>query len=124
MEEKQETEKSKIVEFGNKLGEKASEIGSKISEQAKITFDNLNILKHFTELDKEVSKNEKEKAIEIIKALKDIKDDQIKAETLKDYVQANNRKEIIDKIIYAVKYLSGAAAVIVVAVLLKQNNNA
>lgn len=120
MEEKQE--KSKIVEFGNKVGKKASEIGSKVSEPAKVTYEHLNFLKHFTDLDKEISKNEKEKALEIIKVVKDIKDDEIKAEALKDYIKSNNRKEIIDKIIYAVKYLSGAVAVIVVAVLLKQKN--
>ncbi|USK35100.1 hypothetical protein LIT25_07155 [Bacillus sp. F19] len=120
MEEKQE--KSKIVQFGNKVGEKASEIGSKVSETAKVTYEHLNFLKHFTDLDKEISKNEKEKALEIIKVVKDLKDDEIKAEALKDYIKSNNRKEIIDKIIYAVKYLSGAVAVIVIAVLLKQKN--
>ncbi len=118
MEEKQE--KNKTVQFSNKMGEKASEIGSKVSETVKVTYEHLNFLKHFTDLDKEISKNEKEKALEIINVLKDIKDDEIKAEALKDYFKSNNRKEIIDKIIYAVKYLSGAAAVIVVAVLLKK----
>lgn len=117
MEEKQE--KSKIVQFGNKVGEKASEIGSKVSEKAKVTYDHLNFLKYFTDLDKEISKNEKEKAIEILNVVKGIKDDETKAEALKDYIKSNNRKEIIEKIIYAVKYLSGAAAVIVVAALLK-----
>lgn len=121
MEEKQE--KGKIIEFGNKVTEKATEIGGKISEQVKITFEHLNFLKHFTELDKEISKNEKEKAIEIINVVKEISDDQIKADALKDYVHANNRKEIVEKIIYSIKYLSGAAAVIVVAVLLKQNHD-
>lgn len=120
MEEKQE--KSKIVQFGNKMGEKASEIGNKVSETAKVTYEHLNFLKHFTDLDKEISKNEKEKALEIIKVVKDLKDDEIKAEALKDYIKSNNRKEIIDKIIYAVKYLSGTVAVIVVAVLLKPKN--
>ncbi len=118
MEEKQE--KSKMVRFSNKVGEKASEIGSKVSETAKVTYEHLNFLKHFTDLDKEISKNEKEKALEIIKVVKDIKDDEIKAEALKDYIKSNIRKEIIEKIIYAVKYLSGAVAVIVVALLLKQ----
>ncbi|MBU7595838.1 hypothetical protein AB3Z07_28455 (plasmid) [Metabacillus halosaccharovorans] len=120
MEEKQE--KSKILQFGNKVGEKASEIGNKVSETAKVTYEHLNFLKHFTDLDKEISKNEKEKALEIIKVVKDLQDDEIKAEALKDYIKSNNRKEIIDKIIYAVKYLSGTVAVIVVAVLLKPKN--
>jgi hypothetical protein len=116
-------EQNKIIEFGNKVSEKASEIGSKISDTAKITFDHLNFLKHFTDLDKEVSKNEKEKALAIINVVKDMKDDETKAEALKDYIKSNNRKEIIEKIIYAIKYLSGAVAVIVVAVLLKQKND-
>ncbi|MFC0187185.1 hypothetical protein ACFFJY_02745 [Fictibacillus aquaticus] len=114
---------NKIIELGNRVGEKASEIGSKISETAKITFDHLNFLKHFTDLDKEVSKNEKEKAIAIINVIKDMKDDETKAEALKDYIESNNRKEIIEKIIYAIKYLSGAAAIVVVAVLLKQKSD-
>ncbi|ASL62712.1 hypothetical protein [Bacillus cereus] len=120
MGEKQE--KNIIVEFGNKVGKKASEIGDKVSETAKLTFDHLNFLKHFTELDKKVSEDEKEKAIKIIETVDSLKDDKTKAEVLKNYIDLNNRKEIIEKIIYAVKYLSGTVAVIVVAVLLNQNN--
>lgn len=115
-------QKSKVVEFGTKVGEKATKIGSKIGETAKVTYDHLNFLKHFTELDKEVSKNEKEKAIEVIKVIKDMKDDAAKAEILKDYIDSNNKKEIIEKIIYAVKYLSGGILIIVVAVLLSKKN--
>jgi len=118
MEEKQE--KSKIVQFGNKLGEKTTEIGSKVSETAKVTYEHLNFLKYFTDLDKDISNNEKEKAIAIINVIKDIEDDEIKAEALKGYIDSNHRKEVIEKIIYAAKYLSGAIAVIVVAALLKQ----
>ena len=121
MEEKQD--KSKLVQFGNKASEKAKEVGAKVSEKAKLTFDHLNFLKHFADLDKEVSKHEKEKAVEVIKVIKDIKDDEIKAETIKEFVKSSNKKEITDKIIYAVKYLSGAMAVVVVAVLLKQKDD-
>lgn len=120
MEGKQE--KSKIVQFGNKMGEKAAEIGNKVGEKAKITFEHLNFLKYFTDLDKEISKNEKEKAAKIIDAIKDIDDDELKAETLKGFIESNHRKEIIEKIIYAAKYLSGAIAVVVVAAILKKGD--
>lgn len=120
MEGKQE--KSKIVQFGNKMGEKAAEIGNKVGEKAKITFEHLNFLKYFTDLDKEISKNEKEKAAKIIDAIKDIDDDELKAETLKGFIDSNHRKEIIEKIIYAAKYLSGAIAVVVVAAILKKGD--
>lgn len=118
MEEKQE--KSKVVQLKSKAGEKVSEIKNKVSE---MTFDHLNILKHFTDLDKEVSKNEKEKSLEIIKAIQDLKDDKLKAETLKEYFTSNNQKEVIDKIIYAAKYLTGSVLVLAIAVIIKQKND-
>ncbi|HDR4727173.1 hypothetical protein ACQVSG_24030 [Bacillus cereus] len=110
MEEKQK--ENKIIEFSNIL-----------SEKAKLTFDNLNFFKHFTELDKKVSEDEKEKAIKLLDTINNMKDDKTKAETLKNYIDSNDRKEIIQKIIYAAKYLCGSVAIIVVAVLLNQNNN-
>ena len=110
MEEKQK--KNKIVEFSNMVGEKA-----------KLTFDHLNFLKHFTELDKKISEDEKEKAIKIIDTINNMKDDKTKAETLNNYIDSNDRKEIIQKIIYTAKYLCGSVTIIVVAVLLNQNNN-
>lgn len=115
-----EEEKGRIVQFRNQVGEMASEFGGKVGETAKLTYDHLNFLKHFTDLDKEISKNEKEKAISIIEGIKDIKDDDTKAEILKDYFDANNKKEVTEKIIYAAKYLSGTAAVIVVAALVSK----
>ncbi|MEH7455618.1 MULTISPECIES: hypothetical protein [Bacillaceae] len=118
MGEKQE--KNKIVQFSNKAIEKASDLGNKVTEKAKITFENLNFLKDFSDLDKKLSDNEKEKAKEIIDAIKDIKDDETKAETLKDYIKSNNQKEIIEKIIYAFKYLGGAALIVVIAALTRQ----
>lgn len=120
MEEKQK--KNKIVEFGNKMGENASKFGSKVSETAKQTFDHLNVLKYFTKIDKEISKNEKEKAIKIIEAIDNIKDDKTKADVLDKLIDSDHRKEIISKIIYALKYLGGAALIAFVAVQLNQNN--
>lgn len=121
MEEKQD--KNNVINFGNKASEKAKDLGSKVNKKAKLTFERFDFLKYFVDIDKEVSKNEKEKAIELIKVVKDIKDDRIKAETLKEFVKSNNRKEIIEKIIYAVKYLSGPIAVVVVAILMRQKEN-
>ncbi|MEK4646351.1 hypothetical protein [Bacillus sp. PK30] len=109
MEEKQK--KNKIVEFGNK-----------ISETTKQTFDHLNFLKHFTKLAKKLSNDDKEKAIKIIETIDNMNDDKTKAETLKSFIDSDNRKQIIEKIIYALKYLSGAALIAFVAVHLNQNN--
>ncbi|MED1042506.1 hypothetical protein P4T62_28655 [Bacillus mycoides] len=121
MEEKQE--KNKIVEFGNKIGENASEFGNKVSETAKQTFDHLNVLKYFTKIDKEISKNEKEKAIKIIEAIDNIKDDKTKADVLNNFINSDHRKEIIGKIIHALKYLGGTAAIVVVTALLNKYND-
>ena len=52
-----------------------------------------------------------------------MKDDETKAKALNDFINSNHRKEIIEKIIYAIKYLSGTVAVIVVALLLRQDND-
>ncbi|RHW36674.1 hypothetical protein D1B33_09740 [Lysinibacillus yapensis] len=120
MEEKVEkNESNKIIDLRNKVGEKGSEIRNKIGE----TFEQLNFLKHFTELDKEVSINEKEKALQIIEAIKGIENDDIKADVLKDYFKSNNQKEIIETIIYAMKYVSGASLVAVIVWLLNKNGN-
>ncbi|NKE04675.1 hypothetical protein [Mesobacillus selenatarsenatis] len=117
MEENQE--RSKLVQFGDRVSKKASKVGTKINHAAQQTIDHLNFLKYFSEHDKKVSDNEKEKAIKIIEAVKGIKDDEIKAEVLKKYIDSNNSKEIIEKIIFAVKYLGGAALIMCVAVLLR-----
>lgn len=119
MEERQE--QSKIVKF-RKVGEKASEIRGNLSEAAKETFDRLNFLKHFTEVDKAISSDEKEKSLAVINVIKDMKDEDKQAEVLKDYIKGNDRKEIAKTIILAVKYLSGSALIATVAILLKQNN--
>ncbi|MGG1400173.1 hypothetical protein ABE288_20475 [Bacillus salipaludis] len=121
MAEKQE--KSKVVELGNKVGDKDSEVRNKFTEGFKLTFDNLNFLKYFTELDKKVSDNEKDKALKIIEVIDNIEDDKLKAEALKDYIDSDNKNKVIEKIIYAVKYLSGGFLLLVVAVLLKEKSN-
>jgi hypothetical protein len=116
-------EKSKVVELGNKVGEKASEVRNKITEGINITSDHLNFLKYFTELDKKVSDNDKEKALKVIVAIDGIKDDNLKAEALKDYIDSDNKNKVTEKIIYALKYLSGGLLVLAVAVLLKEKSN-
>lgn len=116
-------EKSKVVELGNKVGEKASEVRNKITEGINITSDHLNFLKYFTELDKKVSDNDKEKALKVIEVIDGIKDDNLKAEALKDYIDSDNKNKVTEKIIYALKYLSGGLLVLAVAVLLKEKSN-
>ncbi|MGH0968083.1 hypothetical protein [Bacillus cereus] len=120
MEEKQK--KNNIVDFGNKLGEKASEIGNKFSESAKHAFDNINFFKHSTKRDKEFFKCEKEKDIQVIGAINNIKDDKLKAETLNGFFNSSNQKALEIEKIHTVKYLAGAVIMGTVAVILNQNN--
>lgn len=120
MEEKQE--KNKIVEFGNKVGKKASEIGDKVSETAKQTFDHLNVLKYFTESDKNISDNETEKSIEFLNTVNNIKDEKIKAGLLNNYMNSNDQKEIKKEKMRTIKYLSATAGLMVLTAFLNQNN--
>lgn len=120
MEEKQE--KNKIVEFGNKVGKKASEIGDKFSETAKQTFDHLNVLKYFTESDKNISDNETEKSIEFLNTVNNIKDEKIKAGLLNNYMNSNDQKEIKKEKMRTIKYLSATVGLMVLTAFLNQNN--
>ncbi|HFU7090015.1 TPA: hypothetical protein ACGN8S_005155 [Bacillus cereus] len=120
MEEKQK--KNNIVDLGNKLGEKASEIGTKVSKTAKHAFDHINFFKHSTKRDKEFFKHDKEKDIKVIEAIENIKDDKLKAETLKGFCDSNNQKAIKIEKLHTVKYLAGAVIMGTVAVILNQSN--
>lgn len=113
MEEKQK--KNNIVEF-------TSEIRNKVSETTKHVFDNINFFKHSTERAKEFFKHNKEENIKVSETINNIKDDNVKAETIKDFYNSNNKKIIAVEKIHAVTSVAVVAIMGAVAVIVHQNN--
>lgn len=113
-------EKGKILEFDSKVGGGVPKIGVEFDETAKSPFELLRALKDLSELEGKISADNKEKAREIIVAIKGIDDYDKQEKLLEGYIKSNNKKEIIAMIISAIKFLSlPLATVVIVKILAK-----
>ncbi len=109
--------KDNVVKINDKQNKPRKIIG-----ELKSGIEGMNFLKYFADVDKTISTNEKEHANNVVNAISGIKDDNTKAQILSQYIKGNNSKEIIGKIINAIKYLGGAALTLAVVVLLRGSN--
>ncbi|EJR41437.1 hypothetical protein IIK_05818 [Bacillus cereus VD102] len=93
-----------------------------MSETTKHAFDNINFFKHSTKRAKAFFKHDKDKDIKVIETIDNIKDDNVKSETIKDFYNSNNQKAIAIEKIHAVKYVAGLAIMGAVAIFVNQTN--